>query len=187
MAEWSCSGLQSRVRRFNSDPGLHPRASFRPGAPFGHTGPRARVAKLVDARDLKSLGRKAMSVRFRPRAPLETRDFGASPKRGTTRILTGLRPSRSDPPEPERIDPLPVRIHRDKLRRSRCRRVTRPSTREGIHLSQGNAAVSDCRPAIQARCVSISLWRSNNSAAFLRAADAEAQQLEGTRTPYSRI
>lgn len=31
---------------------------------------RARVAKLVNARDLKSLGRKAMSVRFRPRAPL---------------------------------------------------------------------------------------------------------------------
>jgi hypothetical protein len=29
VAEWSCSGLQSRVRRFNSDPGLqfviHPR------------------------------------------------------------------------------------------------------------------------------------------------------------------
>ena len=29
----------------------------------------ARVAKLVNARDLKSLGRKAMSVRSRPRAP----------------------------------------------------------------------------------------------------------------------
>jgi hypothetical protein len=23
VAEWSCSGLQSRVRRFDSDPGLH--------------------------------------------------------------------------------------------------------------------------------------------------------------------
>ena len=23
VAEWLCSGLQSRVRRFNSDPGLH--------------------------------------------------------------------------------------------------------------------------------------------------------------------
>jgi hypothetical protein len=30
----------------------------------------ARVAKLVDARDLKSLDRKVMPVRFRPRAPL---------------------------------------------------------------------------------------------------------------------
>ena len=27
VAEWSCSGLQSRVRRFDSDPGLHPIAS----------------------------------------------------------------------------------------------------------------------------------------------------------------
>ena len=29
----------------------------------------ARVAELVDARDLKSLGRKAVPVRFRSRAP----------------------------------------------------------------------------------------------------------------------
>ena len=31
----------------------------------------ARVVKLVDTRDLKSLGRKAMRVRFPPRAPAE--------------------------------------------------------------------------------------------------------------------
>ena len=32
-------------------------------------GRHARVAELVDARDLKSLGRKAVPVRFRSRAP----------------------------------------------------------------------------------------------------------------------
>ncbi len=40
VAEWSCSGLQSRVRRFDSALSLHS---------------NARMAKLVDARDLKSL------------------------------------------------------------------------------------------------------------------------------------
>ena len=40
MAEWLCSGLQSRVRRFDPDPSLG----------------LARVAEQVDARDLKSLG-----------------------------------------------------------------------------------------------------------------------------------
>lgn len=39
MAEWLCSGLQSRVRRFNSDSRLH----------FS-----ARMVKLADTKDLKS-------------------------------------------------------------------------------------------------------------------------------------
>ena len=38
----------------------------------------ARVAKLVDARDLKSLGRKAMLVRIRPRAPYKTSSYSSS-------------------------------------------------------------------------------------------------------------
>src|SRR3954466_10211654 len=49
VAEWSCSGLQSRVRRFDSDLRLQtPATANRLGA--------ARVVKLVDTRDLKSLG-----------------------------------------------------------------------------------------------------------------------------------
>ena len=60
MAEWSCSGLQSRGRRFDSDSRLQlfPRQSR-----------SARVVKLVDTGDLKSPGRKAVAVRLRPRAP----------------------------------------------------------------------------------------------------------------------
>ncbi len=50
MAEWLCSGLQLRVRRFDSDSSLHIILGC---APFPIP---ARMAKLVDARDLKSLG-----------------------------------------------------------------------------------------------------------------------------------
>src|SRR3954469_7751046 len=48
VAEWSCSGLQSRVRRFDSD--------LRLQVPGNACPARARVVKLVDTRDLKSLG-----------------------------------------------------------------------------------------------------------------------------------
>ena len=47
VAEWLCSGLQSRLRRFDSDPRLHIDS-------FNFV--IARVVKLVDTRDLKSLG-----------------------------------------------------------------------------------------------------------------------------------
>ena len=72
VAEWSCSGLQSRVRRFDSGPGLHATVIFKSPASAGFvfllTLPvagqsrdnrdLARMAKQVDARDLKSLGHK---------------------------------------------------------------------------------------------------------------------------------
>ena len=104
VAEWSCSGLQIRVRRFDSDLGLHMRKScksmicrtflFTAGksAPCGHRDvlyifrPRrsrihratARMAKSVDAGDLKSLARKGMPVRVRLRAPYSSELAGAS-------------------------------------------------------------------------------------------------------------
>jgi hypothetical protein len=62
VAEWSCSGLQSRVRRFDSDPGLHSmllrsssnaKITKRPSVAALFT-KQARVAKSVDAADLKS-------------------------------------------------------------------------------------------------------------------------------------
>jgi hypothetical protein len=99
VAEWPCSGLQSRVRRFDSGLSLHFRIDsngifFRQGDELSNnrsifiyvTVEReakstkykensgriyARVAKLVDARDLKSLGAyPSVPVRFRPRALL---------------------------------------------------------------------------------------------------------------------
>ena len=45
------------------------------------SGHLARVVKLVDTRDLKSLGLTAVPVRFRPRAPLEL-------LRSSCRVLT---------------------------------------------------------------------------------------------------
>ena len=53
VAEWLCSGLQSRGRRFDSDPRLH----------------TARMVEQVDTRDLKSLASNGVPVRFRIRAP----------------------------------------------------------------------------------------------------------------------
>ncbi len=56
VAEWLCSGLQSRGRRFDSDPRLQfklPAARPAPDVKFWRTG---RVVKLVYTRDLKSLG-----------------------------------------------------------------------------------------------------------------------------------
>ena len=63
VAKWLCSGLQSRLRRFDSDPRLQILQCF------SMPPCSARVVKLVDTRDLKSLGLTAVPVRFRPRAP----------------------------------------------------------------------------------------------------------------------
>jgi hypothetical protein len=63
VAEWSCSGLQSRVRRFDSDPGLHSmlvrsslnaKMTTQPFTAARFNFELARVAKSVDAADLKS-------------------------------------------------------------------------------------------------------------------------------------
>ena len=89
VAEWSCSGLQSRVRRFNSDPGLQSKTkspadagllvfvpmrsyawldSRSPRVSYPSTHP-ARMAESVDAADLKFAGLTAVPVRSRLRAP----------------------------------------------------------------------------------------------------------------------
>src|SRR4051812_22299469 len=75
VAKWLCSGLQSRLRRFDPDP----RLQFSKKAPcalfllvrllsLAHC---ARVVKLVDTADLKSAAypRGGVPVRFRSRAP----------------------------------------------------------------------------------------------------------------------
>lgn len=63
MAEWSCSGLQLRVRRFDSDSSLHAIANDEYIKSF------ARVVKLVDTRDLKSLDSNIVPVQVRLRVP----------------------------------------------------------------------------------------------------------------------
>ena len=81
MAEWLCSGLQSRVHRFDSGFSLQCLRRIREWRAVGVSdyGPRtrdreqeiftARVVELVDTRDLKSLAFIGVPVRFRLRAP----------------------------------------------------------------------------------------------------------------------
>ena len=59
MAEWSCSGLQLRERRFDSDPRLH--ICF------------ARMMESVDIGDLKSPEGNFVPVQVRLRAPFTDR------------------------------------------------------------------------------------------------------------------
>jgi hypothetical protein len=86
VAEWLCSGLQSRVRRFDSDPRLHfgndlscpacadlvARRHWRipllrsPASKLRKIYRSARMVKLVDTRDLKSLGPLTRPCRFDP-------------------------------------------------------------------------------------------------------------------------
>ena len=61
-------GLQIPVRRFNSGSSLHLSSTI-PLPPLWRFFALARMAKSVDAWDLKSPGRKAIPVRVRVRAP----------------------------------------------------------------------------------------------------------------------
>jgi hypothetical protein len=67
MADWLCSGLQIRVSRFDS--GFRLQIFLSIPACIYTSPPVARVVKLVDTRDLKSLVRKDVPVQVRPRAP----------------------------------------------------------------------------------------------------------------------
>ena len=65
MAEWLCSGLQSRLRRFDSGFSLQLKRSI-----ILISLQYARVVELVDTRDLKSLARNGVPVQVRLRVPL---------------------------------------------------------------------------------------------------------------------
>ena len=70
MAEWSCSGLQSRLRRFDSGFSLHAIKTFSLKSIIANWYLLiARVVELVDTRDLKSLDRNIVPVQVRPRVP----------------------------------------------------------------------------------------------------------------------
>ena len=45
MAEWSCSGLQIRVRRFDSDSSLHSLKHLIPGSYRDNTGPDGEIGR----------------------------------------------------------------------------------------------------------------------------------------------
>ena len=64
MAEWPCTGLQIRLPRFDSGFRLQ---IITPHALISKLD--ARVVELVDTRDLKSLGVRAVPVQVRPGAP----------------------------------------------------------------------------------------------------------------------
>ena len=72
MAEWLCSGLQSRLRRFDSGFSLHLDEDIYINLSIIHLIDiyYARVVELVDTRDLKSLDRNIVPVQVRPRVPL---------------------------------------------------------------------------------------------------------------------
>ena len=72
VAKWLCSGLQIRLRRFDSDPSLHLLLILKIYINVLYNGHLARVVELVDTRDLKSLEGNFVPVRVRPRAPTET-------------------------------------------------------------------------------------------------------------------
>ena len=72
MAEWLCSGLQSRLRRFDSGFSLHLYEDILVNLSIIHQIGiycHARVVELVDTRDLKSLDRNIVPVQVRPRVP----------------------------------------------------------------------------------------------------------------------
>lgn len=75
MAEWLCSGLQIRGSRFDSGFRLHNalmQNRFLRLTPQLKGYPDARVVKLVDTRDLKSLVSNDVPVQVRPRAPFSS-------------------------------------------------------------------------------------------------------------------
>ncbi len=74
MAEWLCSGLQSRLLRFDSGFSLHIISIFLDTSIINiklklKGDVLARVVELVDTRDLKSLDRNIVPVQVRPRVP----------------------------------------------------------------------------------------------------------------------
>ncbi len=82
MAEWLCSGLQIRGSRFDSGFRLHNalmQNRFLRLTPQPKGYPDARVVKLVDTRDLKSLVSNDVPVQVRPRAPISAFLKGFSP------------------------------------------------------------------------------------------------------------
>ena len=69
MAEWLCSGLQSRLRRFDSGFSLQHLLILISFKKSYNEFVNARVVELVDTRDLKSLASDGVPVQVRLRVP----------------------------------------------------------------------------------------------------------------------
>ena len=132
MAEWSCSGLQSRVRRFDSDPSLH--------SPRSNPRKINEVHPNVALRVITGGAWERHGARRRSRTERSGSRLSPAAPRGRTPRSVSRRPrpaapapARTPPRAPHRRDPGGLRVRRPRRSRAgarpRAARRRRPYSR----------------------------------------------------------